>query len=150
AGGINTYAYTYNNPTGYFDSNGGNPVAAAARGGYLAGQALNAAINYTLVATTGLTLGGLIYETVNPTDNVIPYPGVDPSDITPIPGPPPPNKFRCYSRYLADLARCIGKGICPSGDQTRTEECIRRAGFNLRTCLSNFPRSYPDVYPPDA
>ncbi|MGH8566941.1 MAG: RHS repeat-associated core domain-containing protein [Gammaproteobacteria bacterium] len=49
AGGINTYAYTYNNPTGYFDSNAGNPVAAAVRGGYLAGQALNAAINYTPV-----------------------------------------------------------------------------------------------------
>jgi RHS repeat-associated protein len=29
AGGLNTYAYTYNNPTGYFDSNAGNPVAAA-------------------------------------------------------------------------------------------------------------------------
>jgi len=65
-------------PLGNIDPDGLNPVAAA-RGGYLAGRALNAAMNSALVAATGLTLGGLIYEAINSSSS---------SSRTPNEGPP--------------------------------------------------------------
>jgi RHS repeat-associated protein len=62
AGGINTYAYAYNNPLVYFDPDGGN-----ARAAWGVGQAVGAAINYGIQAATGVSLGILIYNVVNDT-----------------------------------------------------------------------------------
>jgi hypothetical protein len=140
AGGLNTYSYALNNPVKNADPSGFIVQYAVA---CLADPPCAMA-----VAAGAAAVAAAMQNAGSSEDNVVPFPGVDPSAVAPIPGPPKPNKLRCYTRYLADLASCVATGICPSGDELRTEECIRRAGVNLRACLSNFAPPYPDVYPP--
>jgi RHS repeat-associated protein len=54
----------------------------------------------------------------------------------------------CLGKLIADLAICVGKGICPSGEEKMTEHCMRRALLNYRACIRGWNTPpFPNVYP---
>ena len=57
------------------------------------------------------------------------------------------NYINCFARYLADLATCVGKGLCPGADEEKTISCIKRAANNFRACIRGWPRPHPNPYP---
>ncbi len=75
AGGNNPYRYANANPVNYYDPNG-KTAAHAARGAYWGGQRIGMGINYGIQALTGATLGSIIYDSINGTDD----PWVSPVD----------------------------------------------------------------------
>jgi hypothetical protein len=36
---------------------------------------------------------------------------------------------------ITDLAKCVGKGLCPGAKQEDTEACIEEAWDDFKTCL---------------
>jgi uncharacterized protein RhaS with RHS repeats len=56
-GGLNTYGYVEQNPLRLVDPDGRTP-AAVGRAGFVVGVVANAALNRSLIAVTGTTLGG--------------------------------------------------------------------------------------------
>ena len=59
-GGLNTFGYAYQNPLVYFDPDGKTPVHVL-RGAFWAGGRIGAGINQMVQATTGASLGVLLY-----------------------------------------------------------------------------------------
>lgn len=64
AGGLNTYAYVDSNPLTYSDPEGLTP-AHAVRGAWWVGTRIGGGINYGIQAATGASLGSLIYDMCN-------------------------------------------------------------------------------------
>lgn len=116
-GGINTYAYAFDSPTNLSDASGLNP-AAAARAGVVAGEIANAGINAALIALTGTTLGGVIYEMCHSDSNA--------------------NERRCNAQLKRDSASCRAvaraerAGKRPTGAGAR---CWASANQRFAACL---------------
>ena len=64
AGGLNTYTYVDSNPLTYSDPEGLTP-AHAVRGAWWVGTRIGGGINYGIQAATGASLGSLIYDMCN-------------------------------------------------------------------------------------
>ena len=63
-GGLNTYLYADADPISKMDPTGENP-AAAVRGAWWVGTRIGGGINYGIQAATGASLGSLIYDMCN-------------------------------------------------------------------------------------
>jgi RHS repeat-associated protein len=127
----NLYAYALNSPTNFTDPYGLQAVPLPAPG-------------FPLIPPPAAFPGTRENaELVRATSEALKRIGGAISDVA---GSIPPP--RCVAQYLADIARCVGKGICPPIDEEKTVSCFKRAANNYRACVRGWPRPHGDVYPP--
>jgi RHS repeat-associated protein len=50
---------------------------------------------------------------------------------------------KCLWQLTRDVAKCVGKGVCPGTNPDDTEACLKRAYDVFWRCTSNMPPKYP-------
>lgn len=111
-GGLNTYLYAAANPVSSVDPRGLNPYAGV-RGAWWVGTRIGGGINYGIQALTGTSIGTLIYEMCNESEE--------------------DREKRCQENLDRDLATCaqgskrFGRDwfrICEQQAMTRYGNCL--------------------------
>jgi RHS repeat-associated protein len=60
------------------------------------------------------------------------------------------HEAKCLAKYVADLADCTKRGLCPAPDERQTERvnsCLNRSLSNYRACRRGWPRPFPSPWP---